>query len=187
MDISRADAATALREVDETQIRTLQARGYRHASPHLIWWGLIWAIGYASCGVLSAEQWGPLWLGFDLVGMAGSVVIGVRSASQPGFTAGGTPWKILLAAVFVGLFVVATYRLFAPTTVEPFIAFPAILIGLIYVLVGIWTMPRLAWVGVTIFLLAMIGFLFFKPVLPFWIAAVGGLGLILGGLWMRRA
>ena len=32
----------------------------------------------------------------------------------------------------------------------------------------------------------MIGFVYAKPYLPFWIAASGGGGLILGGLWMRR-
>ena len=32
----------------------------------------------------------------------------------------------------------------------------------------------------------MAGFVYAKPWLPFWIAAAGGGGLILGGLWMRR-
>jgi hypothetical protein len=51
---------------------------------------------------------------------------------------------------------------------------------------GLLGLPRYLAIGAIMFLVTMIGFVYAKPYLPFWIAAAGGGGLILGGLWMRR-
>jgi hypothetical protein len=89
--------------------------------------------------------------------------------------------------LFVTLFACAVYVVFAPTRPEPFLVLPALLLGLVYVVAGVWKMQRLAWIGAAVFLLTMAGYLLLQPWLSFWIAGVGGGGLILGGLWLRRA
>jgi hypothetical protein len=69
----------------------------------------------------------------------------------------------------------------------PYLVFPALITALVYVLLGgLLGLPRYLAIGAIMFLVTMIGFVYAKPFLPFWIAAAGGGGLILGGLWMRR-
>jgi hypothetical protein len=48
------------------------------------------------------------------------------------------------------------------------------------------SLPRYVAIGAIMFLVTMIGFVYTKPFLPFWIAVSGGGGLVLGGLWMRK-
>lgn len=188
--ISRAEAAGALREVEATEARAIEARGYSHASPHLILWGIAWIAGYALCGVTRPERWGLVWLPVDLAGIAGSFLIASRAHANhrggasrawtyfwPSFTV------MLSAAAFLG----ALFFVFRPATPEPYLLLPALLLGLIYVVLGAWQMRRTAWIGAAIFILSFAGFLFLKPILAFWIAAVGGGGLVLGGLWLRKA
>jgi hypothetical protein len=38
-----------------------------------------------------------------------------------------------------------------------------------------------------VFAASLVGYFFFQPWLAFWMAAVGGGGLFVGGLWLRRA
>ncbi|HEX8668278.1 MAG TPA: hypothetical protein VF727_07900 [Allosphingosinicella sp.] len=189
MPISQAEAASALRDIDETTARTMEMRAYREASPYLLLWGLVWAAGYGLMGLLPADQWGLLWLPLDLAGVAASVAIGCRArrrAASRGAAARANLLPMLATVFFTTLFVMAVYVLFAPTRHEPYLVFPALVVGLIYVVLGAWKMRRLAWIGAAMFLLAMAGFLFLRPWLPFWLAAVGGGGLVAGGLWLRK-
>ncbi|HZC38366.1 MAG TPA: hypothetical protein VE221_06800, partial [Sphingomicrobium sp.] len=87
----------------------------------------------------------------------------------------------------IALFIGSVYFVFQPATPSPYLVFPALITALIYVLLGsLLGLPRYAAIGAAMFLVAMVGFIFDKPGLPFWIAASGGGGLIVGGLWMRR-
>ena len=188
MAISQADAASALRDIDETTARTIEMRAYRHASPHLVLWGLVWIVGYGLMALMPIEQWGLAWLPLDLVGVAGSAAIGWRGRRGPerGTRAGPNPLPMIVSILFTALFVLSAYAVFAPATHEPYLVFPALVLGLVYVVVGAWKMRRLAWIGAAVFLLAMAGFVFLKPWLALWLAAVGGGGLVIGGLWLRK-
>jgi hypothetical protein len=188
MTISQAEAATALRDIEETTARTVEMRAYRHASPHLVLWGLIWVVGYALMGLLPIHQWALVWLPLDLAGVAGSVVImsRARARSPRAAAAGPSPLPMLVTMLFIFLFVTSVYVVFAPSRHEPYLVFPALVLGLVYVVLGAWKMRRMAWIGAAVFLLAMAGFLFLRPWLPFWLAAVGGGGLVAGGLWLRK-
>ena len=189
MVISQAEAASALKEVEETTARIVEMHAYRNASPHLILWGLIWIAGYVLTGLVPIEQWAMVWLPLDLIGIVGSMILGFRAravARGHANAAHPSPGPLAVSLLFVGLFMGAVYAVFAPTTPEPFLVFPGLLLGLIYVVAGAWRMQRLAWVGAIIFALTLVGFVFFRPWLSFWIAAVGGGGLVLGGLWMRK-
>jgi hypothetical protein len=48
-------------------------------------------------------------------------------------------------------------------------------------------MRRFVGIGLAIFAASLIGAMFFQPWLCFWLAGVGGGGLVLGGLWLGRA
>jgi hypothetical protein len=55
MVVSRADATDALRDVAAAEARSATLRGYQSASPHLIIWGVAWAIAY------TVSDLAPVW------------------------------------------------------------------------------------------------------------------------------
>lgn len=191
MNISRSDAAGALRDIEAAQSRAGEMRGYRMAAPYLIGWGLIWAIGYTLMGLRPMSEWGLIWLPLDLVGIGGSIIAGIRDGrkARGAGMATGNPatWRVIGGMLFVAMFFAATYTLFTPHEVEPFIAFPGLVVGAIYVAIGFAWMPRLGWIGFGIFALTMIGFVFAREHLLYWMAIAGGGGLALSGFWLRTA
>ena len=189
MAITQAEAASALREVEAATDRTVTMRAYSFASPHLILWGLVWILGYGLMGTLPPEQWGLVWAPLNGVGAGGSALIGWRTrhaAHRAGLRAPGV-CAMLIAMFFVCLFIVAVYVVFAPTRPEPYLVVPALVLGLVYVVAGVWKMRRMAMIGGAVFVLALAGYALLQPYLAYWLAAVGGGGLVLGGLWLRKA
>jgi hypothetical protein len=191
MTISSTEAAQALRDIAQTDRRTRVSGAYHVASPHLILWGLIWAAGYTLSGLTPPERWGLVWLPLIAVGVIGAVVLGMRAGGgqrregigKAGFSAGRT----VTLALAIGLFIGSVYIVFQPASPLPYLVFPALITALIYVLLGaLLGLPRYTAIGAAMFLVTMAGFLYAQPLLPFWIAAAGGGGLILGGLWMRK-
>jgi len=191
MVISSTEAAEALRDIAQTDRRTRVSGAYHVASAHLILWGLIWAAGYTGSGLVPPDKWGLVWLPLILVGVIGATALGMRAGARgearastmPGYSIG----KSVTLALAIGLFIGATYFVFQPVTPLPYLVFPALITALIYVLLGaLLGLPRYTAIGAVMFLITMIGFIYAKPWLPFWIAAAGGGGLILGGLWMRK-
>lgn len=191
MVISSSEAAEALRDIAQTDRRTRVSGAYHVASPHLILWGLVWAAGYTGSGLVPPEQWGLVWLPLILVGVIGAVALGRRTSAGSGAGAPGqagfATGKSAILALSIGLFMGATYFVFQPVAPLAYLVFPALITALIYVLLGVLLgLPRYAAIGAIMFLVTMAGFVYAKPWLPFWIAAAGGGGLILGGLWMRK-
>jgi hypothetical protein len=185
MSISPADAQSALRDVDATQARVHNAIAYHHAAPHLILWGVIWVIGYVATGLSSGPQIGWVWLVLVILGTLGSFGLGMRSFRAVG--AGRTAVTAPIAAALIYVFFLATYSVFRSSEPAAYLLFPALVTGLVYTLLGMVRMHRMMWVGGAIMLLSYAGYLFFAPYLAFWIAGVGGGGLIVSGLWLRSA
>lgn len=189
MQISQSDAAGALRDVESAQSRSAEVRGYHRASPYLIGWGVIWAIGYTLMAQRPVAEWGLIWLPLDLVGITGCIALGLRDRRSNSARSmnPGTTWRALAGGLFVAMFVVATLAIFKPMSLAPAIVFPGMVAGTVYVAIGIFVMPRIALIGFAMFALSLIGFFFLPNALLYWMAAVGGGGLVLGGLWLRSA
>jgi hypothetical protein len=183
MSLSREEAEGALRDVEQASRRSTAALGYRMSSPHLIWWGLIWLIGY---GAMAAKiTWDPLWPILSLGGTVGSFWIGWRmSRSKPAGFDGR--YGATFIAIFV--FVTAIFLIIPPKSPEQFGAFFPVLVSLYYALIGIWTRGlRMLFLGTALLGLTLVGFFYFREIFQLWMAIVGGGGLILGGLWLRSA
>lgn len=184
MGISRSEAASALADIDNAAGRSRLLKGYHVAGPILMLWGVIWALGYGVMGVLPAERWGLVWLPLDLIGVIASILLGRRSH---GGARSGQAWKMWATALAVVVFMAATYAVFQPTSTDAFIVFPGMIAGLVYAGFGIAAAPRYLWIGAGVFAGSLAGFFLFEPWLAFWMAAVGGGGLFVSGLWLRRA
>jgi hypothetical protein len=188
MNISGSDAAAALGVIERTERRTHEAAGYAVASPHLILWGLIWIAGYIASGLLPVGQWGLAWIPLDVFGIGGSIYLGVRAAAyrRPGSATSRTGARASLAALAIGAFILSLYVVYGVPRPDTILILPALVMGLVYTLVGLFTLQRFAWIGFAIFIASMAGYFLAHPILPYWLAAVGGGGLLLAGLWLRR-
>ena len=184
MGISRTEAASALTDIERTTSRGRELKGYQIAGPILMVWGVIWALGYGAMGLLPAERWGMIWLVLDVVGVVSTILLSRRGK---GGTRARHGWKIMAGVLAVAAFYAATFALFQPTSTDAAIAYPGVVTGLVYAGVGIAFAPRYLWIGAAVFAASLVGYFFFQPWLAFWMAAVGGGGLILAGLWLRRA
>lgn len=186
MTISKSEAEAALSDIARTTGRSYTHRGYHIAGPILILWGVIWLVGYGAMGVLPPMQWGWLWLVLDAIGIPATIVLAVRGRRGSG-ARGLDAWRPFLWAVAIGGLVGATFAVLRPTDVNAFIAYPGIVTGFAYFVFGLMHMMRKAAVGAAMFVATLIGFFLFPDILTWWMAGVGGIGLILGGLWMRSA
>jgi hypothetical protein len=124
-------------------------------------------------------------------GVIGAVALGMRAGARAGAAgegaAGFSVAKSVTLALAIGLFIGSVEFVFQPVSPLPYLVFPALITALIYVLLGtLLGLPRYVAIGAIMFLVTMGGFILAKPLLPFWIAAAGGGGLVLGGLWMRK-
>lgn len=84
------------------------------------------------------------------------------------------------------IFTAATFLLFRPQSVLPYLVFPPLLMGLVYMLMGSYGLPRFRWIGLCIFALTCLGVLIAPTFICYWIAMVGGGGLIVGSFWLRK-
>lgn len=184
MGISRSEAASALTDIESTAGRSRLLKGYQIAGPILMVWGVIWAVGYTAMGLLAPERWGLTWLVLDVIGVVSTVLLSRRGK---GAAKTGQGWKIMAGVLAVMAFYAATFALFQPTSTAASLAYPGVLTGLIYAGVGIIFAPRYLWIGAAVFAASLVGYFFFQPWLAFWMAAVGGGGLFVAGLWLRRA
>jgi hypothetical protein len=191
MALSGSEAASALAEIENVQRRTNVAAGYSLASPHLITWGLVWLVGYTACGLLPVERWSSAWLPLIAIGTSASILFGVRAGARSRTPRTGPSWKSILVrsvggamALTVCLSCIALFL--QPASPNADLVLPAFVLGLVYALVGLVTLPRYFWIGAAVFASTMAGYWLTRPFLPFWIAVAGGGGLILGGLWLRK-
>ena len=185
MDISPGDAAAALRDVERVQARICEIRGYRIASPYLFLWGAVWVVGYSLTGLVAPDEIWKVWLAVDVFGIAGSVLLSVRA--QAANRSPSRAWRSLASLIAIAAFVGASYAVLRPSSLVQFEVYPALILALVYALVGIFVLPRFAWIGAAVFLATMAGYIFLQPWMGFWLAGAGGGALIVGGAWLRRA
>jgi hypothetical protein len=182
--VSAQQAADALLDVRRAQHRLSILRGYEYGAPHFLVWGCVWAIGYASSALWPSDA-GVIWLVLDALGLLGGLLI-VRATPTDG-TRSARSWRFLAAGAAITAFIVATYYVMAPNSGPQFGAFPALVLALFYVLVGIWRGPRWAVVGLAVGGLTVVGYGLFREYFMLWMAVLGGGSLLLTGFWMRAA
>jgi hypothetical protein len=181
--ITPDEAEKSLRDIAAAGQRSRSAYGHSQASPHLMVWGVVWALGYGA-SYLRPDLAGPLWLGLSVAGTIASFVAGWRMRQ-----ASGRPfdWRLLASFVAVIAFAAAMFVIFRPASDAAAGAFAPLIAALYYVLTGLWLRAfRITVLGVALAVLTLGGYLWLAPWFALWMAVVGGGALILGGLWLRR-
>jgi hypothetical protein len=147
-------------------------------------WGIVWLVGYLGSQLLPGASSGYLWLGLDTLGIVGSVIAilrqGRRVRSEQTWRLGAF-WILLLLNGSLMMWVVW------PLSSERYILFVTLLVSMGYSLIGLWISTPLAVIGTAISLLAIIGWLLVPSLLGYWLAIVGGGGLIAAGIYVLKA
>jgi hypothetical protein len=178
--LSPQEAAQALQSIASTQSRSATLRGYRGAAPHLILWGLLWAVGYGLTEVIPARG-SAIWAVIVVVGIAAGAMMTFR---QGGRSAG---WRFAAVWATLAVFCAATFAIMAPTNGRQVAAFIPLVIAASYVIGGIWLGSRYVAAGIAVAVLTLGGFFLLHEYFLLWMAVVGGGALLLAGLWLTRA
>ena len=187
MNITRDDAASALQDVDSAQRRSVALFEYELASPFLVLWGGLWIVAGA-VGAASPGNAGFGWLVVDIIGLVGTGILIVRQSRRYPDAGERVPMVRYAATVaVVAAFLTATLTVVAPVTGVQVLMVITLLVAAIYMTAGIWCGRRYAVVGAALGALAL-GLFHLAPAhVPLLVPFLGGGGLILGGLWMRRS
>jgi hypothetical protein len=147
-------------------------------------WGVVWLVGYLGSQLLPGPASGYLWLVLDTIGIVGSVIAilrhGRRVRSEQTWRLGAF-WILLLLHGSLMMWVVW------PLSSERYILFVTLLVSMGYSLIGLWISMPLAVIGMAISILAIIGWLLIPALLGYWLAIVGGGGLIAAGIYVLKA
>ena len=184
--MQREEAAQALREAEAAAGRSTLATGYKRTSPFLFLWGAIWIVANL-CGVAGAPNGGLIWAGLCTLGIFGSIYLGLRLGGTGKGTNGPSAWRSVAIAGAIFLFVMGM-QVIRPT--GSFIQYEAqicLAVGAVYMVMGITTEFRMFAVGLVLQLATIAIWIWGRDQFFLWMALVGGGGLVLGGLWLRRA
>jgi len=183
MSLSPAEAQSALKDIARTEQRSAASQHHRNSAPYLILWGVLWVIGYSVTASVPniSWAWGPL----VLAGIVGSVVL-ARGQSEA--RSAGYSWRYFTSFAAIAIFIYAVVAVMGPITYNQMSALIPLVIGVYYAFIGIWTRGwRMLPLGLALIALTTIGYFMLPDQFLYWMAGVGGGGLILGGFWLRSA
>ena len=182
MDTGRAvDDLKAIRQIMERTRRATDA----HGGWFMVLWGAIWFVGFPGSQFLPEQISGWVWLGLDVVGMAGSVWLGARMSRRG--TAHSPLWRPMaywMVAVIVFDFLLI-WLLGLDTPREGSMVF-LLTIALSYFQFGIFSTWKVSAVGAGIGALTVLATVLLPDFFFLAMAILGG-GLLAGsGIWLVK-
>jgi hypothetical protein len=181
VQIDSKTAEASLADIETVVARLKQSSTYRRTGTIIVIWGVLTAAAYLIC------QWMPrqasvVWPIDYVLGLIATVVIGWRQQRA----SANFDWRIVIALLlFVGFgFICCGLGHFGPRELN---VFWPILFMFGYAVAGLWLGRAFVMLGIGVALLAFAGYLFVETWFQTYLAVVNGGGLILAGLWMRRA
>jgi hypothetical protein len=183
VSIQPEEAARALKDAEAAADRSAAAVGYQRSSQYLILWGVVWAAGNLAAFLRLAL--GPYaFAGLMLIGVVGSVVIGLRAGRdlrRRSYALQAVVVAIAFALFANGMQVIADIRSFDVAE-----AVICLAIGAGYMVMGVSMGWRMTAVGLAQMVAVIAGWIYAREQFFLWMALAGGGGLIVGGLWLRR-
>jgi hypothetical protein len=196
--LSPNEAADALRDIAATETHSRQLYGYREASPHLILWGILWAVGYGLTAA-SPPLGGVIWGTIVTIGSLASYFTAFRAASRRNQQAGATihlarrraaselNWTFNAISFIAAMFIAAALAVVSPVSPRQIGAFIPLVVAAGYAVMGLWLGLRFTVAGAVLAILTLGGFFLLPTHFPLWMAACGSGSLILVGIWLRSA
>jgi len=182
--IDKGQASSALAEINEIGARVRQSLFYRRTSAMLILWGALTFVGHLVT-FLAPQQSRYVWIAIMILGIAGSVVIGRVTVKREGVN-NFNPRIFAAFVLFIAFGFVWSVSI-GQFNGRQLGAFWTSYFMLPYVLLGLWLGWAFVAIGTAVMALTFIGYFYAGDWFPLWMAFVNGVGLILGGFWMRRS
>ncbi|MBC9881553.1 hypothetical protein G8O24_29955 [Bradyrhizobium sp. INPA01-394B] len=182
--IDSKEASAALADIDDIVQRVRQSRIYDLASRIIILWGVLMFVANIATWLAPRGAY-YFWLA-DVLGIAGSFAISAVNQASTGVRS--FDLRMLLAfLMFIafGFFCAHVLGHFTPREQG---TFWTIYVMLFYAVAGLWFGTAFVVIALAITALTLTGYFFVTgdAFLP-WMAVVNGIGLVVGGLWMRRS
>jgi hypothetical protein len=184
ISIDSRDAASALKEIDDIVQRVRQSRIYDLASQMMIMWGVLVFVANIATWLLPHGAY-YYWLAVYVLGIAGSFAISAANQSSTGVRS--FDMRVLLAFLMFIAFGFLCANVLGHFSPRQQGTFWTIYFMLFYALAGLWFGYAFVVIALVITALTLVGYFFVTgdAFLP-WMAVVNGIGLVVGGLWMRR-
>lgn len=177
------DAARALAEIDAVTARVRQSRIYLLASATLILWGPLVALGYALTQFMPRYAM-YTWPLCHLVGIGVTAMLVIRERRAASRRGSLLVLTGLVITIGFGLVWSVVLGRFGPREMS---AFWPTLFMFGYVIAGLWFGRAFMALGIAVTALTLAGYFWVDRWFDLYMAAVNGGGLLLCGLWMRRA
>lgn len=191
MNVTREEAAEALQTIGRAGEKIGQLKGYHHAAPHLIAWGLVWVVANTVTDL--APQYANLaWMTTIPLAVICNFVFGyltTRAVKRAGSTETQARFSgrfVLLGLVFF-VFFVSLFTIMKPENDKDVSAVISMFFPFVYMGAGLWLGWRLFAIGAVTVALIMGGYLWLPEHFFLWMGLAGGGALIAGGLWLRSA
>jgi hypothetical protein len=188
MNVSNEDAQASLTQVEQTMARTRKAIAAGYSSPLLILWGLLFAVANAVAHFYLKYTYIIFWA-MAGVGLMGSLLVWWRLQRKLPVKEPvedklnlriGALWGSLFIYVFIWLSLLAPFN---GMQMHAFIV-TSTMFG--YVVLGLWfTEYYMAWLGLAVTAVTLVGFYLLPAYYCLWMAVTAG-GLLLGtGLYLH--
>ncbi|MDB5440497.1 MAG: hypothetical protein JWM33_2924 [Caulobacteraceae bacterium] len=186
--MDRDEAKTALREIGAHQRRGFSMSSYRHAAPYIFMVGVMWLVADLT------QQFQPnnyyVWPLGGLFCFLCGLALAYREGKSRAYAAspgvGQYIGRVVATWIFAILFCMGTFRIFAPSSGAQGGSFIGMLLGTIYACMGLWMGWRILAVGLFLAVMSLGGYLWVHEYYSAYMGIVGGGGLILSALWLRR-
>ncbi len=181
MRIDAKSAEASLADIDMIVARLKQSSFYRGASTLVVLWGALVAGGYVASALVPREAV-FIWIIIDGLGLIATLAIGLQYR-RVGMD---FDWRIVIAILLFFALGLVCGRMghFGPRETA---AFWPMLFMFGYALAGLWLGRAFTLLGVGVAALTFVGYVWIERPFDLYLAFVDGGGMILAGLWMRRA
>jgi hypothetical protein len=182
MSIDRDSASASLEEIAVVQRKTREALTYGGASTSLLVWGGVVTAGHI-VSHFHHDYHGKVWIGILAFGLVFSMIlhwIRVRAKKA------AVDRRIIYAMLALVAFGVYWATLIGPERGREMAAFWPTVFMFGYVLAGFWLGRFFTICGLVVTVLTMVGYRWAGEWFNLWMAAVDGVALVGGGLWLRR-
>ena len=183
MTTDDSGAAASLEDIARIERRTREALVYGRGGAILILWGVLTAAGYLLEYFNPADA-GRQWLAINSVGFAATVLL----LWHPSRLSDGRlrNWRLPAALLVLILYGLIWSHLLGSVDGRRLGAFWPTLFMFGYVVAGLWIGRFFTLCGLAVTALTLAAYRWAGPWFSLWMAAVEGVALVVGGLWLRR-
>jgi len=195
MPLSPDQATSVLHDITTVESRSQRVFAYRKASPHLMLWGVLWAVGYGAAAV-TPQHGAAIWIAILAIGMSAGFLIVAAAERDARADAPADPtrrralarlrWRFGGIWLIGFAFIAAALAVMWPCSPRQVGAFIPLVVAAGYAVLGLSCGPRFVLVGAALAVLTLGGFFLLPMQFAPWMAAVGGGALVLGGSWLRQ-